>query len=1169
MNAYGMRPAAYCLFALALIAVAPAAYAQSALADEAAYFEALDEPRWISLVTASDRTYALVLSYLDNGIQVIDVTDPTAPAPVTTIRDGEGGFEALGGGSMLATVEISGTTYALAAGWLDNAVQIIDVTDPTAPQPVSAIHDGEGGFDGLGNPGYIETVVASDRTYALVANFGEGTVVVIDITDPTAPEPVSILRDGEGGFDGLQGALSIDLMSASGHTYAMVASLQDGAVQVIDVTDPTAPAPAAIMRDEDGAALQDPSHVELVTISDHTYALISSLSRHYVHVMDVTDPTKPEHVVIMRDGEGGFEALYTASRIVTLEVSGNTYAFVSSLYESAIQVIDITDPAAPAAVAVMWDGMDGFDGLGGAGGMRLVATPDATYLLVTGYLDDSVQIIDVTDPTAPEPVTAVFDRQDVAPEAADAPEEWRVVEARFDGNSIESRVLATVLDTVVRYASDGEDALAEINAGTPGYHYPFVLDAGATTVLAHGAFPRMAGEEHETFSMADRPLEDILADISRDGGTWVNHMFPNPDTGIVQQMRSWLYIHDGLIFGSGYYIHDYMAQTLVDEALDAYRLHGEAAFDMITPDEPLAEDRYVHVIDIDTAATVAHGATPSEVGTVSDVLLYKAAKPYEQIVEELEAYGHAWVSYVYMNPAAQAQQLERVWMQLQDGHIFMSGYYLPDSRVKSLAEGAQLLYQSNGEAAFDIITPQTQARTDSLYPYVIDVATNVEVASGAFPDNVGKVFSSFVQQDRPNEEVMADLARNGHTWVSYVITNPDTNTEQVKRAWMQLHDGYAFASGYYLPDARVQAVVDLAVSTYRSVGEEAFDRINAGEGVVDDSFYPVVMTTANVVVASATPPPLSDLGGLSVLGDWGGALYEAVFRDGSAWMQVVSINPATGTPQVWRGWTYLYDDYLFMSGYYVPDSEIQSVVDKAVFLYNAHGEDAWDIITPEEPINLDKLYVFVSINDPMYCAVAHGALPDRVGRCGLDPIRLTGDRPFDEVTAELHEDGGAWVTYIFKNPNTGTDQNKRTWLHLHDGYVFGSGYYIRDSQVQAIVRSAIHAYDVDPQNTLDRVNALAEGEPAQTYPFIIDAATYDVVAHGYDTDRVGTASLALTAADRPAEDILAELEGTTGIWSYYTTVNPLTGEEQLKRTWLALHDGYVFGSGYHDIDVTR
>ena len=1168
-----MRVAGYGLFVLALaVAVAPVAYAQSEPADEVVYFEALNEPRWISLVTASDSTYALVISYLDNGIQVIDVTDPAAPAPVTVIRDGEGGFEALAGGSMLTTVEISGNTYALAAGWLDHAVQIIDVTDPTAPAPVSVVRNGEGGFDGLANPSFIETVVASDRTYALVTCFGEGTVVVIDVTDPTAPAPVAVMRDGEGGFDGLQGALSMDVMSVSGHTYAMVASLQDSAVQVIDITDPTAPAPVTEIRgEEDDVALQDPSHVELVVVSDRTYALVSSLSRHYLQIMDVTDPANPEHVALMRDGEGGFEALYTSSRITTLDVSGNTYAFVSSLYENAIQVVDITDPTAPEPVAVMRDNADGFNGLGGAGGMAKLATPDATYILVTGYHDDSVQVIDITDPTAPAPVAVAFDRKDVVPGPGitDAPEDWRVAQARFDADSIESRVLATVLDTVVRYESDGEGTLAAINAGTPDYHYPFVLDAGATTVLAHGAFPHMAGEEHDTFSKADRPLEDILADISRDGGAWVSHMFPNPDTGIVQQMRSWLYMHDGHIFGSGYYLHDYMAQTLVGEVLDAYRLHGEAAFDMITPDGPLADDRYVRIIDIDTATTVAHGTSPSEVGTVLEALLYKAAKPYEQIVEELETYGHAWVSYVYMNPAAQAQQLERVWMQLHDGHVFMSGYYLPDSRIKSLAEGAQLLYQSNGEAAFDIITPQTQAHTDALYPYVIDVETNVEVASGAFPNNVGNVFGNFVQQDRPNEEVMADLARDGHTWISYVITNPDTNTEQVKRAWMQLHDGYAFASGYYLPDARVQAVVDLAVSIYRSAGEEAFDRINAGEGVVDDSLYPVVMTSANVVVASALPPPLSDIGGLSVVGDWGGSLYEAVFKDGSAWMEVVTVNPATGTPQVWRGWTHLYDDYIFMSGYYIPDSEIQSVVDKAVFLYNAHGEGAWDIITPEEPINLDKLYVFVSVNDPMYCAVAHGALPDRVGRCGLDPIRLTGDRPFDQVTADLDEDGGTWVTYIFKNPNTGTDQNKRTWLHLHDGYVFGSGYYIRDSQVQAIVNNAIQAYDGDPQNTFDRVNALAEGEPTQTYPFIIDADTHDVVAHGHDPDRVGAASLALAAADRPAEDILAELESTSGIWSYYTTVNPLTGEEELKRTWLVLHDGYVFASGYHDIDVTK
>ena len=84
-------------------------------------------------------------------------------------------------------------------------------------------------------------------------------------------------------------------------------------------------------------------------------------------------------------------------------------------------------------------------------------------------------------------------------------------------------------------------------------------------------------------------------------------------------------------------------------------------------------------------------------------------------------------------------------------------------------------------------------------------------------------------------------------------------------------------------------------------------------------------------------------------------------------------------------------------------------------------------------------------------------------------------------------DGGAWTSYIFLNPDTDTMQDKRTWLYLHDGYVFAAGYYIRDSQVQAVVRNAILAYQSNPESAFPAINALSEDEPAETYPFVVDA----------------------------------------------------------------------------------
>ena len=1161
------------VFAVAITSAS--AFAQSDTADSMVDFTALDEPRFVSIFTVSDSTYAAVLSYLDNAIQVIDITDPASPKPVAVMRDGEGGFEALRGGYMITTAEISGSTYALAASYLENAVQVANITDPTSPEPVAVMRDGEGGFDALLQPKWIEVVNTPSGVYALVASFLDNAINVIDITDPASPKSVAVMRDGEGGFEALGGAIGIDVVTMHDTTYAFVVSIADNALQVIDITNPTSPDAVAAMRNGvDGLVLEKPTHVKLLTVDGHTYALVLSLHRNFVSITDVTNPNTPAHVAGMHHEIDGF-TLFAPSRIAIVDVPDATYAIVSSFLDNSLQVIDITDLASPEPVTIIKDGEGGFEALYGASALATFDIGDSTYVLVTSFLDDAVQIMDVTNPEDPEAVAAVFDAQDV-PEptvvnVADDLEEWRISQAQFNMDSIESRVIATVLDTAIQYNSDPDGTLAMLNAGTRDYHYPFILDENATVVMAHGAFPEWEGLKI-SWIPADRPLDRILDDLSRDGGTWVNHMSPHPHTGVVQQMRSWLYSDGENIFGAGYYLHEVQIQTLVQEALDNYKAIGYDAIDMMTPDEQIfGYDPYVFVVKADTVTTVAHAITPSEVGTISDTLRYKAEKPYSQIVDELEKYGHTWISYVFINPDVKMQQLKRAWLQMYDGYIFVSGYYLTDSRVQSLAEGAQLMYQSNGEVAFDIITPDVQGPADNLHAYVLNATTNVEVANGVFPQNVGKVFTDVAQQDRPTAEILESLTQNPGEWITYVLKNPSTNTEQVKRVWMQLHDGYIFASGYYLPDSRVQATVDLAVSTYQSVGADGFDRFLALLPIntdrtsddLDISEYAVLTLPAS---RGVVPPPVASIGGLTITNDRIIDLYRDLIASGSVWIERVMISPDTATEQVWRSWAYVYDNYIFQSGYFVPDSEVQSVVDRAVFQYDVYGEAAFDIITPEEPVTDDIIYSFVITADT-YETVAHETIPDQVGVCCSDAIRFTGDRPFEMVLEELNTYGGAWVTYTFVNPNTGTDQNKRTWLYLHDGYIFGSGYYISDSQVQAIVRNAIHTYDLEAENTFDLINALSENVQSQTYPFVINATTYEIISDGHDTDMIGAVADALVAADRPVKKILAALESSSGTWSHYMAINPVTGAEEMKRTWLSLHDGYIFGSGYHDTSI--
>ncbi len=89
------------------------------------------------------RTYALVVASADNGVQIIDITDPGSPVAVT---DDENGFTELDGANSVAVSEIDGRTYALVVALGGDGVQIIVITVPTNPTTTAVITDGAVGL---------------------------------------------------------------------------------------------------------------------------------------------------------------------------------------------------------------------------------------------------------------------------------------------------------------------------------------------------------------------------------------------------------------------------------------------------------------------------------------------------------------------------------------------------------------------------------------------------------------------------------------------------------------------------------------------------------------------------------------------------------------------------------------------------------------------------------------------------------------------------------------------------------------------------------------------------------------------------------------------------------------------------------------------------------------
>lgn len=125
----------------------------------------------------SNTSYVCIASNGNNALEIVNVGG-VSPVHVSSLTDGTGG-------ALLkkpTDVFVSGN-YAYITSSEDNALEIVDITNPQAPVHKGSIVDGTGGVD-LKNPNSV--VVFGN--YALVTSSGSSGVAVIDVSNPAAPQ---------------------------------------------------------------------------------------------------------------------------------------------------------------------------------------------------------------------------------------------------------------------------------------------------------------------------------------------------------------------------------------------------------------------------------------------------------------------------------------------------------------------------------------------------------------------------------------------------------------------------------------------------------------------------------------------------------------------------------------------------------------------------------------------------------------------------------------------------------------------------------------------------------------------------------------------------------------------------------------------------------------------
>ncbi len=377
----------------------------------------------------------------------------------------------------------------------------------------------------------------------------------------------------------------------------------------------------------------------------------------------------------------------------------------------------------------------------------------------------------------------------------------------------------------------------------------------------------------------------------------------------------------------------------------------------------------------------------------------------------------------------------------------------PDQFTRYFVNKAIDMYESEGLDA-TVAHYNTKASMDGpWYVFIFDPDDNI-IAHAPDPSLVnGPASNAIGPNGYPAGDAVAASADEDGEWYSYTYPNPASGAIETKHSWMVRHDGLLFGSGWYEPGPRksdapeyTTSFVQQAMNLYDAVGlEDALAYYNTDESV-DGQWYVFIFDPNDVLVAHAANPSLVNLPASEVLGPnnfpTGSAVVASADEDGE-WFSYTFPNPGTGGVETKHSWIVRHDGHVFGSGWYErgpsrsdAPAYTKSFVQQSMNLYDALGLDAAiDFYGSKESVD-GQWYVFIVDSDG-YTIAHHN--PIFVGRDPSLRIDATGYFYGDDLLSATET--GKWVDYVLINPETGDDRQKHTWAVLHDGYIFGSGWY--------------------------------------------------------------------------------------------------------------------------------
>ena len=241
----------------------------------------LNGARVLAMFESDGHTYAAVGSsfYYDRGVQILDLTDPYNITAAGSIADNDDIY--LYGIGGISIFESDGRIFAAAASYADDGVQILDLTDPYNITAADGIAD-----DASTRLDYawdISTFEFDDRTFAAVV--GYDGIQILDLTDPHNITAADGIAYDHIAYDGSLhlGAIRIDIFESDDRTFAAVVGY-DG-IQILDLTNPH----NITAADYTAVGAISSTDITMLELDGRTFAAVA-LDTGGIHIFNLTDP---------------------------------------------------------------------------------------------------------------------------------------------------------------------------------------------------------------------------------------------------------------------------------------------------------------------------------------------------------------------------------------------------------------------------------------------------------------------------------------------------------------------------------------------------------------------------------------------------------------------------------------------------------------------------------------------------------------------------------------------------------------------------------------------------------------------------------------------------------------------------------------------------------------